>query len=80
MTQEYKKLLIQFNSNREAGIYVESIHNIKGLECDTAYFVICNSLLEVLLGIKNDFNRETKLLYVALTRTKPRLLLMTMKH
>jgi superfamily I DNA/RNA helicase len=74
-TPEYAKLASQFNSGKEAGIYVESIQKIKGLEDETAYFVICNSLLEVLLGVKNNYDKETNLLYVALTRTKQRLLL-----
>lgn len=47
---------------------------LKGLENNTVYFVICNSLLKILSGIKNDYNKETNLLYVALTRTKSRLL------
>lgn len=72
---EYAKLASQFSSDKGAGIYVESIQKIKGLEGDTAYFIICNSLLELLLGVKNDLNKETNLLYVALTRTKRRLLL-----
>jgi hypothetical protein len=72
--QDYAELARQFRSEKESGIYVEAIHKIKGLEDDTVYFIICNSLLEILLGIKNDFNRETNLLYVALTRTKNRLL------
>lgn len=65
----------QFNSNAESNIIVEAIQKIKGLEGDTAYFIICNSLLEILLGVKNDYNKETNLLYVALTRAKRRLLL-----
>lgn len=65
----------QFTNKKEKGIYVESIHKVKGLESDTAYFIICNSLLEILLGIKNNFDKESNLLYVALTRTKRRLLL-----
>ncbi|NLB81089.1 MAG: AAA family ATPase [Clostridiaceae bacterium] len=73
--QDYAKLASQFSGEKEAGIYVESIQKIKGLEGDTAYFIICNSLLEILLGIKNDSNKETNLLYVALTRAKRRLLL-----
>ena len=73
--QDYAKLASQFNSDKGAGIYVESIQKIKGLEGDTAYFIVCNSLLELLLGVKNDLNKETNLLYVALTRTKHRLLL-----
>lgn len=71
---DYAKLASQFNSDKGAGIYVESIQKIKGLEDDTAYFIICNSLLELLLGLKNDLNKETNLLYVALTRAKCRLL------
>ncbi|PKM76173.1 MAG: hypothetical protein CVU90_13800 [Firmicutes bacterium HGW-Firmicutes-15] len=74
-TPEYAKLASQFNGDKDAGIYVESIQKIKGLEDDTAYFIICNSLLEILLGIKNNYDKETNLLYVALTRTKQRLLL-----
>lgn len=72
---EYAKLASQFSSDKGAGIYVESIQKIKGLEGDTAYLIICNSLLEILLGIKNESNKETNLLYVALTRAKRRLLL-----
>lgn len=71
---DYAKLASQFTSDKRAGIYVESIQKIKGLEDDTAYFIVCNSLLEILLGIKNDSNKETNLLYVALTRAKRRLL------
>ena len=71
----YAKLADQFNHVKGTGIFVEPIHKIKGLESDTVYFVICNSLLEILLGAKNDYNKETNLLYVALTRTKRRLLL-----
>ena len=73
--KEYAKLANQFASDKVVGIYVESIQKIKGLEDETTYFIICNSLLEVLLGIKNNFDKETNLLYVALTRTKQRLLL-----
>lgn len=72
--QDYAKLASQFSGDKGAGIYVESIQKIKGLEGDTAYFIVCNSLLEILLGIKNDSNKETNLLYVALTRAKRRLL------
>lgn len=72
---DYAKLASQFSRDKGAGIYVESIQKIKGLEDDTAYFIICNSLLELLLGVKNDLNKETNLLYVALTRAKRRLLL-----
>ena len=72
--QNYAQLANQFLSEKETGIFVESIQKIKGLENDSAYFIICNSLLEILLGVKNDFNKETNLLYVALTRTKRRLL------
>lgn len=71
---DYAKLASQFSSYKGAGIYVESILKIKGLEGDTAYFIVCNSLLEILFGIKNDSNKETNLLYVALTRAKRRLL------
>ena len=73
--KEYATLASQFKSDKEAGIYVDSIQKIKGLEDETAYFIICNSLLEVLLGIKNNYDKETNLLYVALTRAKQRLLL-----
>jgi len=73
--QAYRELADQFQNENQSGIYVEAIHRIKGLENDTAYFIVCNSLLEILLGFKNDFNNETNLLYVALTRTKRRLLL-----
>ena len=72
---DYARLASQFSSGKGAGIYVESIQKIKGLEGDTSYFIVCNSLLEILLGIKNDLNKETNLLYVALTRAKRRLLL-----
>ena len=71
---EYAKLAQQFGSTNTEGILLRSIQKIKGLEDKTVYFVICNSLLEILAGIKNDYNKETKLLYVALTRTKSRLL------
>jgi superfamily I DNA/RNA helicase len=73
--RDYSELANQFCRKKEGGIFVEAIHKIKGMEGDTACFIICNSLLEVLLGVKNDYNRETNLLYVALTRTKRRLLL-----
>lgn len=73
--KEYAKLANQFSKDKEAGIYVEFIQKIKGLEDETAYFIICNSLLEVQLGIKNNYDKETNLLYVALTRAKQRLLL-----
>jgi superfamily I DNA/RNA helicase len=73
--REYAELASQFGREKGSGIFVESIQKIKGLENDTAYFIICNSLLELLLRVKNDFNKETNLLYVALTRTKRRLLL-----
>ena len=72
--KNYAQLANQFRYHKETGIFVESIQKIKGLENDTAYFIICNSLLEILLGVKNDFNKETNLLYVALTRAKRRLL------
>ena len=73
--QGYARLASQFSNDKCSGIYVESIQKIKGLEGDSAYFIVCNSLLEILLGLKNDLNKETKLLYVALTRAKRRLLL-----
>ena len=73
--QDYAELASRFCRENEAGIIVEAIQKIKGLENDTAYFIVCNSLLELLLGVKNDLNKETNFLYVALTRTKHRLLL-----
>ena len=72
--QDYAELASRFCRKNEAGIIVEAIQKIKGLENDTAYFIVCNSLLELLLGVKNDLNKETNFLYVALTRTKRRLL------
>jgi superfamily I DNA/RNA helicase len=72
--QDYAKLASQFGTDKGKGIFVEAIQKIKGLEGDTAYFIICNSLLELLIGVKNDLNKETNLLYVALTRAKRRLL------
>lgn len=73
--KEYAILACQFSNEKATCTCVNSIEKIKGLEKETSYFIICNSLLEVLLGIKNNHNKETKLLYVALTRTKNRLLL-----
>jgi len=70
----YDKLANRFNKGDETGVFVEAIPKIKGLESDTAFFIICNSLLEILLGVKNEFNKETNYLYVALTRAKHRLL------
>ncbi len=72
--QDYARLAQQFTNKNKCDILVRSIQKIKGLEDNTVYFIICNSLLEILLGIKNDHNKETNLLYVALTRTKSRLL------
>lgn len=73
--QSYAKLAQQFESPKTEINKVRSIQKMKGLEAQTVYFVICNSLLEILLGLKNEYNKETNLLYVALTRTKNRLLL-----
>ena len=71
----YAILSAQFDSKNDSGILVDSIHKVKGLEGDTAYFIICKSLLEILIGEKNNYDKETNLLYVALTRTKNCLLL-----
>lgn len=71
----YAKIASQFGSIEKGLVHVHSIHNLKGLEKETVYFLVCNSLLEILLGFKNDYNKETNLLYVALTRTKSRILL-----
>lgn len=71
----YAKLSQQLEAPDKNNIQVCSIHKAKGLESDTVFFIICNSLLEILLGLKNDHNKETNLLYVALTRTKLKLLL-----
>ncbi len=48
---------------------VNSIESVKGLEAEKCLFIVNNSLLEILLGNNNN-NRETNLLYVALTRSK----------
>jgi len=68
------KIKEQFSKVKNNMIMVNSIHKLKGLEDSNVYFIICNSLLEILLGVKNSHNKETNLLYVALTRTKLRLL------
>jgi superfamily I DNA/RNA helicase len=73
--QDYSDLAKQLRHKKGSGVFLEPIHRIKGLESDTAYFIICNSLLEILLGVKNEYNKEVNLLYVALTRAKRRLLL-----
>lgn len=71
----YAKLSLQIETPIKESIRVCSIHKAKGLESDVVFFIICNSLLQILLGLKNDNNKETNLLYVALTRTKLKLLL-----
>lgn len=71
----YAKVASQFDSAEADAVCLDSIHKLKGLENETVYFVMCNSLLKILLGLKNNYNKETNLLYVALTRTKSRLLL-----
>ena len=70
----YAKLSQLFEPSSRKQIQVCSIQKAKGLEDNTVFFIICNSLLNILLGLKNDHNKETNLLYVALTRTKSRLL------
>jgi len=73
--KSYAILASQFDMKKVTGeIHVDSIQKVKGLEDSTAYFIICNSLLEILFGLKNNYDKETNLLYVALTRTKERLL------
>ena len=73
--KEYANLISQFETKDQDNKFsVYSIHKIKGLENDKIVFVICNSLLQVLLNIKNNYDKETNLLYVALTRTKSDLL------
>lgn len=71
----YAKVAHQFDKTETGTTSIRSIHKLKGLEDDNVYFLVCNSLLEILLGLKNEHNRESNLLYVALTRTKRNLLL-----
>ena len=71
----YANIISQFKKDTTEVTHVESIHKLKGLENNTVYFIVCNSLLEILLGKKNEYNKETNLLYVALTRVKTRMLL-----
>ena len=71
----YAKVAKQFNKPEIGAISIRSIHKLKGLEADNVYFLVCNSLLEILLGRKNEHNKESNLLYVALTRTRRNLLL-----
>lgn len=74
----YAMVASQFGSEEKGVVHLDSIHKLKGLENETVYFVACNSLLEIMLGLKNNYNKETNLLYVALTRTKSRLLLIVL--
>ncbi|MCI8728619.1 MAG: AAA family ATPase [Clostridia bacterium] len=74
----YANVISQFKNDKKGLTHVESIHKLKGLENNTVYFFICNSLLEILLGKKNEYNKETNLLYVALTRAKTRMLLIVL--
>lgn len=60
-------------------VVVKSIESIKGLEADKCMFIINNSLMNILLG-NNSFNKETNLLYVALTRSKEHLHILVLKE
>lgn len=71
----YAILSSQFNNAVDPPTPIYSIHKVKGLENDAAYFIVCKSLLEIMLGLKNNHDKESNLLYVALTRSKNRLIL-----
>lgn len=53
---------------------VMSIHKVKGLEAEKCIFVVDNNMASYLFGKKNEFNREMNKLYVALTRSRRKLI------
>ncbi|MBO5057009.1 MAG: AAA family ATPase [Lachnospiraceae bacterium] len=73
---EYARLINDLNiDEKKKKLKCMSIDKVKGLERDLCMFIVDNTMLEYLFGIKKEINKESKRLYVALTRSKRDLIL-----
>lgn len=61
-------------------IVISSIEIVKGLEADKCLFILTPDLAPYLFGTKNDDNKMSHLLYVALTRSKDLLTILITKE
>lgn len=62
--------------NKEKGILVQSIDKIKGLEGDNCLFILTTDLSEYFFKEKIEENKMMNYLYVVLTRSKKKLVIM----
>lgn len=76
---EYKEFNSQFKENSESNFNISSIDSIKGLDSDSCVIILTKNIYKYLtqnnLPKKNQFNKEWKKVYVALTRTKRELII-----
>lgn len=72
---EYAKLINSLEIEELSKFNVYSLDKVKGLEKENCMFILDTSLFEHLIGIKKEKNKENNYLYVGLTRTTYKLLL-----
>lgn len=69
-------LKINRNNLANEGIFVETIDKVKGLEGEICLFILTTELAPYLFAEKKDQNKMLNYLYVALTRSKEKLILL----
>ena len=57
--QDYARLAAQISCIEGTGLPVKSIQKMKGLESWTVFLIVCNSLLEILLGIRKQSRQRS---------------------
>lgn len=76
----FKVLDLNRIKNEAAGIVVDSIDKVKGLEGEKCLFILSTELAEYFFKIKKDQNKMSNYLYVALTRSKKELVILITKE